>query len=575
MPLQHFGVERSIQSPASHLPAIPTIRLEGDDIDDDDGDLEEGDGDELDELEDDDDSKVVITPALIRITAVSGLGSLMFGYDTGCISGALIVINKDLGGVRLTTSQESWIVSAALVGALFGSLAAGRLADWLGRKIVLLVAAAFLLLGSIEQAAAMVYKEMVLGRVIVGVGVGLASAVIPLYLAEMSPSKYRGRIVASLVVLVTGGQVLAYLIDMIFYPFPSGWRYMIGLGAVPAIAQLVLSFALPESPRHLISNERLAPARKILRTIYPRESEREIQRRVERIVRDLERERTLLGAGKGAAAAAASRIGGGEGTGRERWKLDFREMREKTNELVSKLWSDRANRKALGLACGLQMFQQATGFNCLMYYSGKILQAAHFSKPVTFAMLIAISNFLCTIIALRLIDHTGRRLLLLRTVPGMVVGMFFTGLAFIFIPSVRTGEEGAGAGAGAWAYVALVSVVVFCCSYALGLGNVPWVVQSEVFFRHELRAVGTSLATATNWLANLIVAATFLHISEGLTPTGAFWLYSFISILAWAFTYAYLPETKGLDLESIRILFEGESAGYDVVGGEAPLAMAV
>ncbi|KAL8287666.1 hypothetical protein RQP46_003524 [Phenoliferia psychrophenolica] len=368
------------------------------------------------------------------MTIVAGLGSLMFGFDTGVVSGALVVIGADLGGETLSVGQEEWI------------------------------------------AAAMVFKELVLGRVIVGLGVGLASAVIPLYLAELSPAKYRGRIVASLVVLITGGQVLAYVVDAIFFSWKGGWRYMIGLGAVPAIVQLILSCTISESPRYLILHNRLAPARKTLKLIYSLESDAEIHIRVERIQAELAREQE------------------------ENFALDGLGVAKAKAGLFKKLWRDRGTRKALLLA------------------SGKILQAAHFAKPANFAILIAVSNFICTIVALRLIDHSGRRTLLLRTIPGMAIGMFFTGLSFIFIPSGPV----EGSGAGAWAYLGLFAMVCFCCSYALGLGNVPWVVQGDVFYRYELRAVGTGLSTV-------------------LTPTGAFWLYGLVAVLAWVFTYCFLP----------------------------------
>ncbi|CEQ41155.1 SPOSA6832_02843, partial [Sporobolomyces salmonicolor] len=231
---------------------------------------------------------------------------------------------------------------------------------------------------------------------------------------------------------------------------------------------------------------------------------------------------------------------------------------------------------------GLQFFQQATGFNCLMYFSAKILHQTHLSAPATFAIFVAVSNFACTLVALRLIDRVGRRTLLLRGLAGMAVGMAVLAGAFGFIPDQGEVEHGAGAAA----YAALLGMVGFCCAYALSLGNVPWVVQSEVrlrvlpwqlfwrgasavrltsrrwrfwqVFNQDLRALGTGLATATNWIANLLVSSTFLHLSRALTPSGVFALYAFISLLGWLFTWRYLPETKGLSLEEVRRVFETE-----------------
>lgn len=157
------------------------------------------------ELDNVDTEEQVVTPALLQILFVSSLGGLLFGFDTGVVSGALLVIGTDLGGSPLSSFQESWLVSSALLAALVGSLVAGRLADWWGRKPVILLGAVGFALGALEQAAASVFKEVVLGRVLVGLAVGLASTVLPAYLAELSPPKFRGRAVAGLVCLITGG----------------------------------------------------------------------------------------------------------------------------------------------------------------------------------------------------------------------------------------------------------------------------------------------------------------------------------------------------------------------------------
>ncbi|KAI5478937.1 MFS myo-inositol transporter [Pseudohyphozyma bogoriensis] len=437
------------------------------------------------------------------------------GFDTGVTSGALVVIGADLGGVPLSINQESWLVSSALVGACVGSLLAGTLTDRWGKKPIILGAAALFALGALEQAAAQVYREVVLGRIIVGIAVGLASTTIPNYLAELSPAKYRGRIVASTVVAVTGGQVVAYIIGAAFASVQHGWRWMFGLGAVPAVAQLLLAGSVPESPRYQIERERIAPARRTLKKLFPKSTEVQIQRRIEKIQEDIQEEV------------------------KNREALGVDGLSNARDSLVAKLWKDSANRKALILACGLQFFQQATGFNTVMYYSGKILQAAHFSKPAAFAVLVAVANFICTIIALRIIDRFGRRPLLLYTLTGMIIGMFFIGLGFLFVPIPSPSDPpGKTFDVGGGAVVTLVAVVCFTCSYALGLGNVPWVVQSEVF-SHELRALGTGFSTA-------------------ITPTGAFWFYGVQAILGWLFTYYFLPETKGLDLEATRALFEGK-----------------
>lgn len=216
----------------------------------------------------------------------------------------------------------------------------------------------------------------------VGLGVGVASSVLPIYLAELSPRAFRGRIVGSLVALITFGQVLAYVVDALFFSIPAGWRYMCAFGAIPvgtptyftpftkltsrlkaqAIIQLVLSFSIPESPRYSISRGRVADARATLRLIYPLAFEGDIQKRVERIQGELELQRSLS------------------------------ELDSTKRSLVEALFKVKPNRRALLLAMGLQFFQQGVGGNSLLYYSGRILERAQFSNPLNFALGIAMAN---------------------------------------------------------------------------------------------------------------------------------------------------------------------------------------
>ncbi|GAA5991125.1 hypothetical protein JCM10908_006549 [Rhodotorula pacifica] len=500
-----------------------------------------------------------MTPELIRASAVAGLGGLLFGYDTGVTSSALLAIGTALGGRELTLGEQTGIVVSALWGALFGSLVAGRIADIWGRKPVIIAAAVLFILGALEQAAAQFYKEVILGRVLVGIAVGLSSMILPMYLAEIAPSEFRGRVVASMVVLITGGQVLAYVIGASFFHITKGWRWMFGLGAVPAITQVLLSFSLPESPRHHLRKGRIVTAQQTLQRLNPSWSRETVQKRLEVLrveVQDGQRDPT-------------------RGTDRQRllagWREKARSWRPSNLQdgKLGQLWRDRANRRALLVACGLQFFQQATGFNTLMYYAAKIIHQTGLGQPAAFAVFIAVSNFLSTIIALRLIDHVGRRALLLRTLLGMFGGMALLSFAFLFIHISPGAEEPATTstmmGASPWAFVAVFAMCGFCVSYALGLGNVAWVVQSEVF-NQELRAFGNGLATAVNWSANLIVSSTFLHLSHAATPAGAFGIYAIVAALAWIFTWTFLPETKGLSLEEVRAIFERE-VGIEGSGG--------
>ncbi|BGP25861.1 hypothetical protein JCM10295v2_004801 [Rhodotorula toruloides] len=537
--------------------------------------------DREDGLEDEDeDSDGKLTPALVRIAGVAGLGGLLFGFDTGVVSGALVAIGTDLGGRALTLGEETGIVTSALYGALAGALFASRAADFWGRKPVIVAAAVLFALGALEQAAAQVYKEVILGRVLVGIGVGLSSMTLPIYLAEISPARFRGRIVASLVVLITGGQVLAYIVDAIFFPVTKGWRWMFGFGAVPAVIQLLLSFSLPESPRFQLRHDRVPAARKTISLLHPTLSHAAVQRRIESIQAEVQ------------SAKESDRVDGA----RERkisptfsnWREWLQEWRTNVKEgRLGRLWRDRVSRRTLFVAAGLQFFQQSTGFNTLMYYSAKIIQLSGLGQPVAFAIFVALSNFVSTIVALRLIDRMGRRALLLRTLIGMLFGMSLLALSFVFIHLKADGAvqeaDVAHGRPSLWAFVAILAMCIFCVSFALGIGNCAWVVQSEVF-NQDLRAVGNGIATAVNWSANLLISSTFLHLASAVTPAGTFALYSLISVAGWVFTWRYLPETKGLSLDEVYALFErevgvdsavaassgptGGEVAYHVVGGD-------
>ncbi|GAA6014009.1 hypothetical protein JCM11491_003486 [Sporobolomyces phaffii] len=519
-----------------------------------------------------------ITRDLARIAAVAGLGGLLFGFDTGVISGALLSLKRDPAPLLpLSTGQESFLVSSALVGALCASVFAGTLADSrLGRKGVIILSSVLFTVGAAEMAAAQVYKEIILGRVLVGFGVGLASCVLPTYLAELSPPKYRGTIVASLVVLITAGQVLAYVVDALFASAASGWRWMLGAGIVPGLSQLVLSFALPESPRHLLRRGKTARGRRVVKRLNPTWTSERVQLEVERLEHEVgARARGDDDDDDGRVRLPPS-LGEGDQTprwferlksvGQVDWRAKWAQAKRARERWQGLTWDDTANRKTLIVACGLQFFQQSTGFNCLMYYSTRVIEQTHLSSPATFALLIAISNFVCTLVALRLIDRTGRRQLLLRGLIGMIVGMVILSASFAFIPrTVQRDSSGTAQRPRPAAIVSLFGMTVFCCAYALSLGNVPWVVQSEVFVP-ELKSLGTSLATAANWSSNIVISSSFLHISQGIGPSGAFGLLAIICAIAWAFTYLLLPETKGLSLDEVRGLFELEGSSTSIVG---------
>lgn len=529
----------------------------------------EDDDDDHDDLRPLDDSELSSGSYLARLTGVACLLGLQFGWDTGIASGMLVAIHADLGH-DLSEGEQELIVSATTVGAILGSIVAGRMADWLGRKKVMVGAGILFLLGAMEQAASQVVRELVLGRVLVGLGVGMASMVVPTYLAEIAPTKVRGRIIGINSLLITGGQVIAYLIDAAFYNLPHGWRWMVLAGGVPAIFQLIGMIYLDESPRWLVARGRIIRARHVLQRIYPQASTRTIDNEIERIARSMEgttrrdavdpdhahgadrqTEQQDMHGGSSDLQATLGRVAAAPA----QLTSSARQTTTKVKGKLNLLLRDSTHRRALIIACALQAFQQATGFNSLMYFSSRLLLMAGFVlNPNAAAVGIAIANFIGTLVAMRYIDIWGRRKLLLYTTAAMT---FFLALVAIGFSQIDLGPTTGGPSAitttaptSAWPYLTLAFMILFTLSYALGLGIVPWLIQSEIF-SGQVRGVGAGLATATNWSTNLLISSTFLHMVKWIRPQGCFGLFSVVAALSWAFTYWQLPEMAGVSLSDV------------------------
>ncbi|KAF7762059.1 hypothetical protein Agabi119p4_8652 [Agaricus bisporus var. burnettii] len=450
---------------------------------------------------------------LVSCSTISGL---LFGYDTGVISGALVTIGSDLGPALLSDGQKEFITSSTTLGALLGGLAAGVISDWIGRRPVLGIADIIFVAGAIAQAVCHDVWSMIGGRFLIGVGVGLASCVAPLYIQELSPTRLRGRMVVLNVVMITLGQVIAYAIGAGFFHVKSGWRWMVGLGAVPAGIQFVLLFFLPESPRILLQRGDIDGARAIMSKIYAHATVEQLDLKV-RVLNQ--------------AVSEAVHI-------------------TQTTTLFHRIKSmllDSVNRRALIIACGIQAYQQLCGFNTLMYYSATLFAQIGFDQPTAVGLIVSGTNFIFTLIALKWIDSIGRRRIMLVSAPGMIVGLTLASIAFHFM-TLKTGNilvAGSDYSRG-WSAIVLLSMIVFVASYATGLGNVPW--QQGELFSLEVRGLGTSLATATNWSANLLINSTYLSLMAKITPAGAFGFYA---------------ELAGLSLEEVTAVFRGGKKGRD------------
>jgi SP family galactose:H+ symporter-like MFS transporter len=435
------------------------------------------------------------TRFVTMVAGISALGGLLFGYDTGVISGAILFIQRDFG---LSATLEEVVVSSVLSGAVIGAAVGGTLADRFGRRRVLILTAAIFALGAVGTALAPSVAWLIVGRVIVGAAIGVASFTAPLYISEVSPVDIRGRLVSLNQIALTAGIVISYLVDYALSG-ARGWRWMFGLAAIPAAALGIGMLFVPESPRWLVGRALPDQARAVLRRIRGTAS---VDRELKEIQTGLDQQ-------------------GG------RW-----------SELLSPL-----ARPALIVGIGLAIFQQVTGINTVIYYAPTIFQFAGF-KSASVAILatvgVGVVNVLMTIAAMLLLDRVGRRPLLLTGLVGMVLSLGVLGLAFS-LPNLLQ-ELG---------WIAVGSLMLYVGAFAIGLGPVFWLLISEIY-PLKIRGLAMSMATVANWGVNLLVALTFLTLIQIMGRSGTFWLYGLVGVGAWIFAYRLVPETKGRSLEEIE-----------------------
>ncbi|KIP05610.1 hypothetical protein PHLGIDRAFT_73996 [Phlebiopsis gigantea 11061_1 CR5-6] len=457
------------------------------------------------------------------LVACASISGLLFGYDTGVISGALVTIDSDLGPAQLSSGQKELITSATTLGALLGGLVAGMLSDFVGRKPVLASSDVIFIGGAIGQAVCHTVWSMIGCRFLIGIGVGLASCIAPLYIQELSPTRLRGRMVVLNVVLITGGQVVAYGIGAAFENLHGGWRWMVGLGAVPAGFQFLMLLFLPESPRVLIRRGEMDKAKHVMSRIYALATPAQVSLKVTALHAAVRRSVEIVNST----------------TFLQRIMMTFR---------------NPVNRRAVIISCGMQAFQQLSGFNTLMYYSATLFKEIGFNQPTAVGLIVSGTNFIFTLFALKYIDIIGRRKIMLFSAPGMVIGLTLASISFFYLTKHTGGTLVDGTQySTAWSAIVLVSMIFYVASYATGLGNVPW--QQGELFSLEVRGIGTSLATFCNWAGNLLIGSTYLSLMDRITPAGAFGFYAGLCLLGCIFVACCFPETAGLSLEEVQIVF--------------------
>ncbi|KAL7757182.1 hypothetical protein ACKLNR_011709 [Fusarium oxysporum f. sp. zingiberi] len=460
------------------------------------------------------------------ITFTVAMGGFLFGYDTGVISAVLVTIGDDLGH-HLDSHEQELITSITSGGALIGALIAGLPADKYGRKLGIYIGCFLFLVGSVVQAAAFNIAAMTAGRLIVGFGVGSAAMIIPLYIGELAPAKYRGRMIAFDNLSVTLGQLVSYGLGAALTDVPHGWRYMIAIGGVPPIILAALLPRCPESPRQLIAHGKRDEAEKCLRRVYPAATEEQLKSKLERLVWTVEVESSVV-------------------ANKSLW-WQFKQLH-----------CVPSNLRALISACTVMAISQLGGFNTLMYYSATLFSLVGFNKPTAVAIVVGATNFLFTFVNLVVIDKLGRRIILLVTVLGMAVSMVIAAVAFHWIPISK--DLVLQADSVNWAgIVVLVTIIFYVAFFATGVATIGWV--GTELLPLEVRALGTMMNTVTCWSCNLIIASTFLSMMKSMTPSGAFGFYAGICFFGWIFVIFFYPEVKGLPLEEVRKVFEN---GFDV-----------
>lgn len=500
---------------------------------------------------------------MILVGGISSLGGFLFGFDTGVVSGAMIELKLRSSGLaprELTTSEEELIVSVTVAAAAFGSLFSGLVqqTDFFGRKSAIILGAVVFTLGAALMAIATNLSTMICGRLIVGIGVGVAAHTVPIYISEMSPPHLRGLfgVVNSLMIVV--GQVIASAtcclfasLDLMFGSM-DGWRWMLGLGGLPSVLLLVGMLFLPESPRWLVH--------------YARDEHRAFQATMWLVQDDASACQELD------SISAAVEVGG------------------PSKITPFKIIQRPRARRALTLGVVLMIVQQGVGINTVMYYSSSIVQMSQSNgvacgtsetqgvlgssmelfgsgrqaadgatqdtldandlSAVCWSAPIASSQLLGTLVGIGLIDRCGRRPLLLGSMVGTCISLFLLGASFS--PRQSSG------------LLSIVSMCTYLFTFGVGLAPIPWVMNAEIH-SVDVRGIASGISTSVNWVLNFAAACSFLDLARLLStnrdcpanhPDGAFWLYGTVGVAGMVWLAIFMPETKGKTLEEIDALFE-------------------
>ena len=429
---------------------------------------------------------------LLIFSTAAALGGLLFGFDTGVISGAIHFIKIEF---NLNAYQEGFAVSNLMIACVIGALLAGPIADWTGRKKVLILCAVLFTVSAILSALPRSFTELVIARFIGGMGVGMASVVSPMYIAEISPAKIRGRLVALNQLAIVVGILLSYLSNWLLVDTGiNNWRYMLVAEILPAITFLVGLFFIPESPRWLTKEGLEKEALDVLNVV---------------------------------AGAANS---------------DY-ELQEVKKSLAEKSTSLKellhpSLRRVLIVGILFSLFAHITGIDTIIYYGPIIFLESGFKtdSALLASVMIGITNLIFTFVGMAMVDKAGRKFLLLVGLAGMGISMMLVG--FCMQSDMISAK---------WT---LLWIMTYIASFAMSIGVVIWVYLSEIY-PTRVRGQALSVATMVLWLGNVILTQLFPIMMERFSG-GTFYIFSFICLLAFIFTWTMVKETRGVSLEEIE-----------------------
>ncbi|PON53095.1 Sugar/inositol transporter [Parasponia andersonii] len=435
---------------------------------------------------------------VLPFVGVACLGAILFGYHLGVVNGALEYLAKDLG-IAENTVLQGWVVSTLLAGATIGSFTGGALADKFGRTRTFQLDAIPLTIGAFLCATAQSVQTMIIGRLLAGIGIGISSAIVPLYISEISPTEIRGALGSVNQLFICIGILSALVAGLPLAANPLWWRTMFGIAIIPSVLLAVGMAVSPESPRWLFQQGKIPQAEKAIKTLYGKE-------RVVEVIQD------LTTAGQGSTESEAG------------WFDLF----------SSRYW------KVVSVGAALFLFQQLAGINAVVYYSTSVFRSAGIASDVAASALVGAANVFGTAVASSLMDRQGRKSLLITSFGGMAASMMLLSLSFTW--KVLAPYSGT---------LAVLGTVLYVLSFSLGAGPVPALLLPEIF-ASRIRAKAVALSLGMHWISNFVIGLYFLSVVNKFGISSVYLGFSAVCLLAVLYVASNVVETKGRSLEEIE-----------------------